>query len=214
VAPLRVHTYYRPAEYQPGMPPHVATVPYEEDLEAMVRDIEAVRTRADAVVVSLHWGLHFIPRAIAEYQPLVARAAFAAGADLILGHHAHVPKAVGVHAGKACFYSLSNFIMSAPAAKPERHATFAARYGVKLDPDYPNLPYGADAKRSLIAKAQLSKRGVERVSFLPVLIDTALHPEVLKAGDPRFTDAVKYMNWASEGYAEPFVPEGDEVRVA
>jgi poly-gamma-glutamate synthesis protein (capsule biosynthesis protein) len=125
-----------------------------------------------------------------------------------------VPKAVGVHAGKVCFYSLSNFIMSAPAAKPERHATFTRRYGTTLDPDYPHLPYGVDSKRSLIAKAALSKRGVERVSFLPVLIDKALRPEVLKADDPRFGDALAYMNWASEGYGGPFRAAGDEVAVA
>jgi poly-gamma-glutamate synthesis protein (capsule biosynthesis protein) len=214
VAPLRVHTYYEPAEYQPGMPARIITIPNEEDLKALVQDVGAARARADAVVVSLHWGLHFIPRALADYQPLVARSAFDAGADLILGHHAHVPKAVGVHGGKVCFYSLSNFIMSAPPAKPERHATFARRYGAALDPDYPNLPYGADAKRSLIAKARLSKRGVERVSFLPVLIDKSLRPEVLKSTDTRFADALEYMNWASEDYAEPFRAEGDEVRVA
>ena len=214
VAPLRVHTYYEAAEYQPGMPPHVVTVPYREDLAGMVQDIAAARQRADVVVLSLHWGLHFIPRAIADYQPVVARAAFDAGADLILGHHAHVPKAVGVHAGKVCFYSLSNFIMSAPPAKAERYETFGRRYGISLDPDYPNLPYGVDSKRSLIAKARLSKRGVERVSFLPVLIDQKLRPEVLEHGDPRFDDAVKYMSWASEGYAPPFTAEGNEVRVA
>ena len=214
VAPLRVHTYYEPAEYQPGMPPRVVTIPYEEDLGNLVQDIAAARAAADVVVVSLHWGLHFIPRAIADYQPVVARAAFDAGADLILGHHAHVPKAIGVHGGKVCFYSLSNFIMSAPPAKPERHAVFARRYGVALDPEYPNLPYGTDAKRSLIAKARLSRRGVEHVSFLPVLIDKALRPEVLRAGDPRFDDAVRYMNWASEGYGGPFRTDGDEVIVA
>jgi poly-gamma-glutamate synthesis protein (capsule biosynthesis protein) len=214
VAPMRVHTYYEPAEYQPGMPPRIVTIPFEEDLEGCVQDIAAARSRADVVVVSLHWGLHFIPRTIADYQPVVARAAFEAGADLLLGHHAHVPKAIGVHAGKACFYSLSNFMMSAPAAKPERHATFARRYGVTLDPDYPNLPYGVDAKRSLIAKARLSKQGVERVSFLPVLIDKSLRPEVLKAGDARFADALEYMNWASEGFGGPFRAEGDEVSVA
>jgi len=214
VAPLRVHTYYEPAEYQAGMPPRVVTVPFEEDLAAMLADIASARTRADAVIVSLHWGLHFIPRAIADYQPAVARAAFAAGADLILGHHAHVPKAVGVHGGKVCFYSLSNFIMSAPAAKPERHAVFARRYGTTLDPNYPHLPYGTDSKRSLIAKATLSKRGVEGVSFLPVLIDPALRPEVLHPGDARFDDALQYMSWASEGYGGPFQAAGAEVRVA
>ena len=113
-----------------------------------------------------------------------------------------------------CFYSLSNFIMSAPPAKPERYETFAKRYGVALDPDYPNLPYGVDAKRSLIAKAVLGKNGVERASFLPVLIDTELRPEVLKRGDPRFDDAVKYMQWVSEGYSDGFRIEGDEVAVA
>jgi len=214
VAPLRAHTFYTPAEYQPGMPPRIVSVPYEEDLAGMVEDIRAVRARADAVVVSLHWGLHFIPRAIADYQPVAARAAFEAGADLILGHHAHVPKAIGVHDGKVCFYSLSNFIMSAPAAKPERHEQFAKRYGVALDPDYPNLPYGVDAKRSLIAKASISNRGVQSVSFLPVLIDRKLRPEVLKRGDARFDDAVAYMRWASEGYSASFRIEGDEVHVA
>lgn len=214
VAPLRAHTYYQSAEYQAGMPPRIVTIPYEEDLAGMVEDIRSVRSVADVVVVSLHWGLHFIPRLIADYQPTAAKAAFEAGADLILGHHAHVPKAIGVHDGKACFYSLSNFIMSAPPAKPERYETFGKRYGVKLDPEYPNLPYGEDAKRSLIARARLSKQGVERVSFLPVLIDKQLRPEVLKAGDPRFDDAVRYMNWASEGHAPPFRVEGDEVFVA
>ena len=214
VAPLRVHTYYEAAEYQPGMPPRVATYPYEEDLANLVEDVEAAKKIADVVVLSLHWGLHFIPRAIADYQPIAARAAFDAGADLILGHHAHVPKAIGVHGGKVCFYSLSNFIMSAPPAKPERFETFAKRYGVALDPDYPHLPYGVDAKRSLIAKAVLGKGGVERASFLPVLIDTKLRPEVLKRGDPRFDDAVKYMQWVSEGYADGFSVEGDEVAIA
>jgi poly-gamma-glutamate synthesis protein (capsule biosynthesis protein) len=213
VAPLRAHTYYEAAEYQAGMPPRVVTVPYEEDLAALVEDVEAARGIADAVVVSLHWGLHFIPRVIADYQPRVARAAFEAGADLILGHHAHVPKAIGVHGGKACFYSLSNFIMSAPPAKPERYEAFAKRYGAALDPDYPNLPYGVDAKRSLIAKAVIGRGGVERASFLPVLIDTRLRPEVLKRGDPRFDDAVRYMTWASEGYCDGFRIEGDEVAI-
>lgn len=213
VAPMRVHTYYEAAEYQAGMPPHVVTTPYAEDLDHLVADVASARERADVVVLSLHWGLHFIPKAIADYQPQVARAAFDAGADLILGHHAHVPKAIGTHGGKTCFYSLSNFIMSAPPAKPERMATFARRYGIALDPDYPNLPYGTDAKRSLIAKAVLSRRGVERTSFLPVLIDRELRPEILGAGDSRFDDAVRYMEWVSEDFEHQFRVEGDEVVV-
>lgn len=211
VSPLRAHTHYEPIDYQPGVPPRVVTVPDEDDLTALVNDIADARRRARVVVLSLHWGVHFIPRVIADYQVTVARAAFEAGVDLILGHHAHVPKAIGVYGGRICFFSLSNFIMSAPPRRGERAAEFTRRYGVELDPEYPNLPYGVDAKRSLIAKAVLSRNGVSRVSFLPVLIDRQLRPEVLRAGDPRFDDAINYMEWASEGFDHRFSVEGNEV---
>jgi poly-gamma-glutamate synthesis protein (capsule biosynthesis protein) len=213
IAPLRAHTYYEAFDYQAGVPPRVITVPHEEDLAGMVEDIAAARKSAHAVVVSLHWGIHFIPKLIADYQVTAARAAFAAGADLILGHHAHTPKAIGVHDGRVCFYSLSNFIMSSTAKSPAKAAEFSRQYGVVMDPDYPHLAYGADAKRSLIAKAVLSSQGVKRVSFLPVLIDRALRPEVLRNGDPRFDDAVRFMEWASEGLEHRFRVEGDEVVV-
>lgn len=213
VAPLRVHTYYEPAEYQPGIPPRVVTVPYENDLANLCADVTQARQAADVVVLSLHWGLHFIPRAIAAYQPVVARAAFEAGADVILGHHAHVPKAIGVYGGKPCYYSLSNFIMSAPPASAHRLATFEQSYGAPLDPEYPHLPYGTDAKRSLIAKLVLGRGGVERASFLPALIDRQLRPEVLRASDSRFADALRYLEWASEGIPHDFRVEGDEVLV-
>jgi poly-gamma-glutamate synthesis protein (capsule biosynthesis protein) len=213
IAPLRAHTYYEPIEYQAGIPPRVVTVPYEEDLKGMLAAIAQAKRSADVVVLSLHWGIHFIPRMIADYQPIAAQAAFAAGADLILGHHAHVPKAIGVYAGKVCFFSLSNFIMSSSARSKEDAARFERRYGVTLDPQYPHLPYGADAKRSLIAKAVLSRKGVGRTSFLPVLIDPKLRPEVLRQNDPRFVDALRYMQWASEGFDCSFKVDGDEIVV-
>ena len=214
IAPLRAHTYYEPFEYQAGVPPRVVTVPYPDDLAGMAEDIAAAKKTAHVVVLSLHWGIHFIPRMIADYQTVAARAAFEAGADLILGHHAHVPKAIETHRGKVCFYSLSNFIMSSTAKTPAKAAEFMQRYGVVMDPDYPHLSYGADAKRSLIAKALLARDGVKRVSFLPVLIDRQLRPEVLRHGDPRFDDAVRFMEWVSEGFDHRFSVEGDEVVVA
>lgn len=213
IAPLRAHTYYEAFDYQAGVPPRVITVPYEEDLAGMVEDIVEAKRAANVVVMSVHWGIHFIPRMIADYQVAVAKAAFQAGADLILGHHAHAPKAIGVYGGKTCFFSLSNFMMSATAKTPEKAAEFEKTYGVVLDPDYPHLAYGADGKRSLVAKAVLTREGVSRVSFLPVRIDKRLRPEVLRAGDARFDDAVRFMEWASEGFDHRFTVEGDEVVV-
>jgi poly-gamma-glutamate synthesis protein (capsule biosynthesis protein) len=214
VAPLRVHTHYETFEYQPGIPPQVVTAPYEEDLLALLDDIRNAKQAADVLVLSLHWGIHFIPRMIADYQPSLAKAAFDAGADLILGHHAHVPKAIGVYGGKVCFYSLSNFMMSSVPKSREKGEVFSKRYGVTLDPDYPKLAYGADAKRSLIAKARVSRGGVQEVSFLPVLIDKRLRPEALRHDDARFDDMVRYMDWASEGFDHHFTRRGDEMIIS
>jgi len=214
VAPLRAQVRYEPVDYQPGVPPRVVTTPDEEDLAGLLADLRAAKGAADHVVLSLHWGVHFVPRVIADYQKTVATAAFAAGADLILGHHAHVPKAIEVRDGKTCFYSLSNFIMSSPAKNAESAAEFCRNYGVSLDPDYPHLPYGTDAKRSLIAKAVLAAGAPIRTAFLPVMIDRQLRPEILKAGDPRFADMLRYMEWASEGFAHRFVIDGDEIAIS
>jgi poly-gamma-glutamate capsule biosynthesis protein CapA/YwtB (metallophosphatase superfamily) len=214
VAPLRAHTRYEPVDYQPGVPPRIVTTPDEQDLAALLADVQSAKKVADKVVLSLHWGIHFVPRLIADYQRTVAYRAFDAGADVILGHHAHVPKAIEVHAGNVCFYSLSNFIMSAPAKTDEAAAEFSARYGVVLDPDYPHLPYGTGAKRSLVAKVVMSKTAPTRTSFLPVIIDRNLRPEILQTGDPRFSDMLNYMEWASEGFPHRFAVEGNEVTIS
>lgn len=81
------------------------------------------------------------------------------------------------------------------------------------DPDYPLMPYSKNAKRSLLAKAILSKNGVGRVSFLPVMIDKQYRPEVLRNGDPRFDDMVGFMEWSSDGFDHKFSVQGDEVVV-
>lgn len=213
VAPMRATARFEPVDYQPGVPPRVITTPHEEDLTNLVADVRAAKERADAVVLSLHWGVHFVPRLIADYQRTVARAAFAAGADLIIGHHAHVPKAIEVFDGKTCFYSLSNFIMTSSPTVTGGAEAFHRNYGAPLDPDYPNMPYGVDGKRSLLAKAVILKEAI-RASFLPVLIDRQLRPEILHAGDPRFDDQLRYMEWASESFAHRFAVEGDEVAVS
>ncbi len=214
VAPMRAHTYYQPQEYQAGTPPRVVTVPVEEDIELFCRDIAALRARVDVVIVSLHWGIHIIPRELADYEHIVARAAFEHGADLLLGHHQHIPKAIQVFGNKVCFHGLSHFIFSQRELDKHLPAHVGGnRYGVEHDPEYPRLPFGMAAKRSLIAKAVLTRSGVKRVSFLPVIIDTQLRPEVVRAPDPRFAEAVGYMEWASAGVPHRFVVEGDEVVV-
>lgn len=201
----------------PNFPPRATSKASPEHLAMIAEDIAKLRTQADIVVVAFHWGILWAPRLIADYQVEAAHHAIDAGADLILGHHAHVPKAIETYKGKVCFYSLSNFCMTKPEPsfrwKEEPWKVGAIRNYADQDPDYPLLPYGADAKRTLMAKAIFAKDGVKSVSFIPVLIDRKYRPEVLRNGDARFDDAVRYMEWASDGFAHRFTVDGDEVRI-
>jgi Bacterial capsule synthesis protein PGA_cap len=217
VAPMRAHTYYEPQEYQAGTPPRVITVPYADDLAALVGDIARLRAEVDVVIVSFHWGVHHLPKVLADYQRIVAREVFAAGGDLIVGHHAHVPKAIEVIDGKVCFHSLANFMFTTTEKgndKPGHRFSSGSRYGIALDPAYPRLPFGRDGQRSLIAQADLTADGVARVSFVPVQIDTQYRPEILRPPDPRFAEAVAYLDDVSSEVEHTFTIDGDEVVVS
>jgi poly-gamma-glutamate synthesis protein (capsule biosynthesis protein) len=141
------------------------------------------------------------------------RAVFDAGAQLILGHHPHIPKGIEVIDGNVCFHSLGHFIFSSDS-KPKHGHTNAPRHGVEMDPEYPHLPFGKDGQRSLIAKALVSQNGLEQASFLPVRIDKLLRPEVLTSDDQRFAEEVRYLEWCSQNLPHEFRVAGDEVVVS
>jgi Bacterial capsule synthesis protein PGA_cap len=215
IAPLRVKTYYEPRG--PHAPTRVHSAPDDRDMKMILDDIAALRKRVDIVIPVFHWGVVWAPRILADYQVMVAHACIDAGADLIMGHHAHIPKAIEVYKGKVIFYSLSNFCMTKPTPShhwqeaPWMHG--ALRNHTDLDPDFPLLPYGKDARRTLLAKAIFTKRGVKSVSYVPLMIDNLYRPEVLRNDDPRFEDMVRYMQWTSEGFNTRFAAGSGEVLI-
>lgn len=212
---VRVKTCYETRG--PHAPVRVRTEPDPRDLDMLLSDIAALRREVDFVVPALHYGIIRVPRVVPDYHMTVARACVDAGADMVVGHSPHLPKAIEVYKGKVIFYSLGVFCMTKPFAAPEwsepawAHGT--VRNYTDLDPDYPFMPYGKDSTRSLLAKATVTRDGAAKVSFLPMMIDSQYRTEVLRAGDPRFADMVRYMEWASEGLSHKFTVEGDEVIV-
>ncbi|MBI4330846.1 MAG: CapA family protein [Chloroflexi bacterium] len=211
-APMRAAVSYEQLDWQPGTPPKIITLANKEDLAALVDDVTRVRPLADVVVMSIHWGVHFIPAVIAMYQKEVGYAAIDAGVDLIVGHHTHILKGIEVYKGKVIFYSLCNFI-SPWTAKPGSQARKI--YKVKEDPEYPNYPYPADSRKTIIAKCVISNRKIERVSFLPVLINKQTQPEVMRPEDKGFYEVLSYIDDISkdQGMETKLSVEGDEVVV-
>jgi len=78
------------------------------DWARLESDISAARQEVDILIVSCHWGeeLKSDPK---KYQVDFAHHAVRSGADLVLGHHPHVPQAIEVYRGKPVFYSLGNY---------------------------------------------------------------------------------------------------------
>jgi poly-gamma-glutamate capsule biosynthesis protein CapA/YwtB (metallophosphatase superfamily) len=71
-------------------------------------DIRRARAETDIIVLSLHWG---IEGRATPWPRLVdlAHDFIDCGADVILGHHSHVPGSVEIYHRRPIFYSLGNF---------------------------------------------------------------------------------------------------------
>lgn len=86
-----------------------------EDPRHLLDAVAAERPHADTVIVYLHWGQERNPCPIAD-QPEVADALIDAGADVIIGSHAHVPLAGGMYRGAYVDFGLGNFLFGSAAS--------------------------------------------------------------------------------------------------
>ena len=120
------------------------------DRELILDDVQAIRSGADLVVVSLHMG------AVSEYPMPEGRRLVHElvdnGVDLILGHGPHVMQGVELYKGKVIAYSLGNFI-------------FDTRPG---NVDFKQIV--RDRLESIILDVALTPGGEFRISGIPVMI--------------------------------------------
>lgn len=200
-APLRGLTVYEQIEHdQPGTPARIHSFPLQEDLDRIVQQVADLKKQVDIVAVSLHWGIHFIPAVIAQYQRIAGHAIIDAGADIILGHHTHILKPVEIYKGKAIIYSMANFALEPPFMFAEDLEQFNKSEQHKeiqnLNPDWkkmPSKPMPADSYKSLLLKVRIEDRKIAGVSFIPVQLDDDSNPRTLTEADPEFMEIVRYM---------------------
>lgn len=197
-APLRAHTLYEMVEHdQPGTPPRIHTFAHRGDLAAMEADIRAARELADVVIVSQHWGVHFVRAVIADYQREIARAAIAAGADAIIGHHAHVLKGAEIIQGRPVFYSLCNFATDLRMT-PE-HAARPSFKEIQVlaenwEPDFDGLyNFPPASRRSMLVRFEVAGGRITETACLPLWIGRDAVPTPLGADDERFHEVAEYL---------------------
>jgi len=197
-APMRAFTVYEQIEPdQPGTPARIHTYPHREDLAAMEADIRAAKLSADVVIVSHHWGIHFVRAAIADYQRDVARAAIAAGADAIIGGHAHILKGVELIDGKPVFYSLCNFatdLRMDPEHAASRSFNEIRVLAEEWEPDFDSLyNFPKAARLSIAVRLEIAGGRVARAGFLPLHIGNDAVPRPAPLGSVEHAEVVDYL---------------------
>lgn len=81
----------------------------DEHEDRLLRAVEEARARSDTVVVYLHWGVER-EHCPVEHQQTLARRLADAGADVVVGSHAHRLQGAGMLDGVLVGYGLGNFV--------------------------------------------------------------------------------------------------------
>jgi len=195
VSALRVHSVpYFPSwdpygRLEPGALPHVRTFPEPDDLAMLEAAIGDLKSRADLVVVSLHWGDSRLPVVLTDYEKTIGRLAIDVGADAILGHHHHFLKAVEFHRGKPIFYGLGHFAFDllglesvVGPADAERLRGFS-EWAIFPRAESPGYPFHPDTRHTGAAVLAIKEGAIEGVYFAPFYIDQANQTVHLSSAD-------------------------------
>ena len=146
------------------------------EVEAVEQAVRQARATADLVVVFCHAGVEYIPFP----PPYLARAlqrVARAGADLVVGHHPHVPQGVQIVDGTPIAYSLGNFVFYQPVEQVYRKVGYLLKVGVSAGAltGIRLVPYG-------IGDRGLHLLGGERLQWFWEKMDQVSRPLETMAG--------------------------------
>jgi poly-gamma-glutamate synthesis protein (capsule biosynthesis protein) len=158
----------------------------DEAVATLRDDIAAVRARADIVLVALHKGIVHTPARLAPYERALSHAAIEAGADLVIGHHAHIVRGIEFHRGKPIFHGLGNGCVVTSALSPAQdhpaRAQWAERrkamFGFEPDPAYTLAPFHPEAVNAFLGTAIIGADGSITAGIIPVDVEAPGRPVI------------------------------------
>jgi Bacterial capsule synthesis protein PGA_cap len=209
VAAMRAHTHYfvHPDAFgrvEPGADPSICTFPFPEDIRVLSELIAEVRTRADVVIVSFHWGKSTQPAHLMDYELAYGHLAIDAGADVVLGHHHHLLRGIEVYRQKPIFYGLGHFAFDMPGleaklgpARIEKLRRFGP-YAIYPRHGYPLLPFHEDSRMTMIGLCWFHGASVVQWGLLPCQINPANQPVPVEVDRPNGRTIQLYMQSISD----------------
>ena len=163
-----------------------------EAFEILAEDIASARSQADVVVVAMHKGRVHTPALLEAYERPLAQAAIDLGADVVIGHHAHIIRGIEFHRGKPIFHGLGNACVVTRALSPAQdhpaRKEWAERrkalFGFEPHADYTLAPFHPEAKHALFGTLEFGAAGAMTASIIPLWVEPPGRP-VLAVGERR-----------------------------
>ena len=155
-------------------------------LADLAHDIASARVHDTLVIVALHKGIVHTPARLAPYERDVAHAAIDAGADIVIGHHAHIVRGIEFHRGKPIFHGLGNGCvvtraLNAGGDDPVRAAWAQRRqplFGFAPDPNYFLAPFHPEAVNAMLGRVRVNDDGSFQTGFVPVYVEAPGRPRI------------------------------------
>ena len=219
---VQVITHYELDHASPGGPPRIYTFAEPDSTDALLADVGKLRREVDVLIVALHKGIGHTPAALAMYERPLARAAVDAGADIVVGHHAHILRGIEMYKGRPIYHGLGNFVTVTRALNVEANPSptrleWARRrrelFGFEPDPAYPTYPFHPEARNAMIAVCEVGADGVREAGFIPCLVNPKGQPEIC-GDDARGRAVAAYVERITRKAAlrADFEWEGNRVR--
>jgi poly-gamma-glutamate synthesis protein (capsule biosynthesis protein) len=148
--------------------------------EKSLNEVYELSKAVDFTLVFCHWGKEFVHYPIPEDRD-IAKSLVDAGADIVIGHHAHVIQGYEKYKDKFIFYSLGNFYF--PDFKiPQR------------------LKWRKKERIGLMLKLNLIKNNNKKVTFdlFPVLLPKTNTPVQILKDKPRKNILSKFKSYSDK----------------
>lgn len=129
------------------------------EVEKAADIVRELRATVDVILVIAHCGVEYIP-----FPPPYVEKAFhtmvAAGADLVIGHHPHVPQGVQIVQGVPVCYSLGNYVFYQETEQLYRKTGYMVRAGISKNgvAEVELVPYEIQPDRLALITGQQRER--------------------------------------------------------
>jgi poly-gamma-glutamate synthesis protein (capsule biosynthesis protein) len=138
------------------------------ELKIIRKQIRDARKKADLIIASIHHGIEYVDYPN-KFIVSLYKKAVDYGANLVLGHHPHVPQGIEIYKGSLIAYSLGNFISQSVDfdSKKMAYQKTAVSY-------FTDEPFDEDDMRtteSFILKIKCDNSGMIDYKLIPIKID-------------------------------------------